>query len=553
MLYSQCLQRVLPILAGAAFTAGVSIAAGLILLRRLRLSLDRTEELLFGFVSGSAIVSFLVFLLCVIHQAKLGVFLGGGLLLVAAAARTTSGGFASKTPFSRQKWLYLAVICPLLVVYLANSVAPEVSPDGSGYHLGNVVRYWQNHGFVWDYHSIYSYLSQGLEMLFLVAFSIGGMPAAATFHLSFLCCLALLIASYGRRFGFPQAGMFAAVLVFASPVVGLVGVSAYNDVAVATCIFAVIYAVQVHLEEYSPDLLILSGLIAGFCYAIKYPGAIVLPLAALLLRGKGMTRFLPAAALMALPWMLRNWYWVGNPFAPFLNRWFPNPFYSTEAEAAYLRGLRTVESFRPLDFTIYGAQVPGFLGPVFLLSPFALLALRHEHGRRVLLAAVVLAIPVVFNPGPRFLISSLPFLALAIGIAMQNSPGVLPALATFHVFLGLPAVMPSYCASWAWRIREAPIRVAVGLQPEPPYLHRYLPDYWVKEALEKHVPKQERVFSLAGLPEAYVNRRIVVSYESAEGLRGGAGFRFQVLNDNFHSDHATLLEKMNGKALYRFD
>jgi hypothetical protein len=202
---------------------------------------------------------------------------------------------------------------------------------------------------------------------------------------------------------------------------------------------------------------------------------------------------------------------------------------------------------------MYGAEVPGFLGPVFLLSPFALLALRHEHGRRLLLAAIVLAIPALLNPGPRFLISSLPFLSLAIGLAMQNSPGVLPALAAFHVFLGLPAVMPLYCANWAWRIREAPIRVAFGLKPEALYLNRYLPDYWLKEALEKHVPKGEKIFSLAGLPEAYIDRRIVVSYESAEGLRGGSGFRFQVLNDSFQSDRATLLEKRNGKGLYRID
>jgi hypothetical protein len=547
------LQRVIPILSGAAFTAAIATAAGLLLIRRLRLSLDRTEEVLFAFVSGSAILSFLVFFLCLIHQAKLGVFLGGGAVLLVAAFFTKSAKLAPKTPFSTQKWLYLTVICPLLVVYLANSVAPEVSPDGSGYHLGNVTRYWQNHGFVWDYHSIYSYLSQGIEMLYLVAFSIGGLPAAATFHLTFLCGLALLIACYGRRFGFPRAGMFAAVLVFASPIVGLVGVSAYNDVAVATCSFAVFYAIQVHNQEYSPNLLIISGLIAGFCYAVKYPGGIVLPLAVVLLRGKGIARFAPAAALMALPWMIRNWFWLGNPFAPFLNRWFPNSFYSAEAEAAYLHGLRAVERFHPLDLTLYGAELPGFLGPVFLLSPFALLALRSPQGRRLLLAAVVLAIPAVLNPVPRFLMSSLPFLALAMGLAMQNSPGVLPALAAFHVLLGLPAVMPMYCADWAWRIREMPVRVALGLQPEEVYLNRYLPDYWLKKALEKYVPKQEKIFSLSGLPEAYIDRRIVVSYESAEGLRGGDGFRFQVLNEDFKSERATLLEKRNGKGLYRID
>jgi hypothetical protein len=40
--------------------------------------------------------------------------------------------------------------------------APEVSTDGSGYHLGNVVRFSNAHGFTQNYHSIYSELSQHL-------------------------------------------------------------------------------------------------------------------------------------------------------------------------------------------------------------------------------------------------------------------------------------------------------------------------------------------------------------------------------------------------------
>lgn len=446
----------------------------------------------------------------------------------------------------------MTLILPILVVYLANSLAPEVSPDGSGYHLGNVTRMWQEQGFAWDYHSIYSYLSQGIEMLYLVAFSIGGMPAAATFHLAYLICLALLIVCFGRRFGCERAALFAAVLVFASPVVGLVAVSAYNDVALATCIFAVFYLGEVYIQKNCANLLILSGLIAGFCYALKYPGGLVVPFMFLQLRGKGMAQFLPAAALLSLPWMVRNWYWVGNPFAPFLNRWFPNPFYSVQAEASYLHELRVVEG-GIFDLTVTGAKLPGFVGPVFLLAPLALLSLRYRVGRRLLLGAVVFAIPAALNPGARFLISALPFLALAMGIAMRNSPGVIPALAAFHVVLGLPAVMPGYCAAWAWRIRETPIKVALGVAPEEPYIRHYLPDYWLKEALETHVPKGERVFALAGLPEAYIDRRIVVGYESAEGLKGGEGFLYLVLNEDSKIPGATLLERRNGKSLYRRD
>jgi hypothetical protein len=546
------LQRLLPILAGAGFTVGVSTAAGLVLIRRLRLSFDRLEELLFGFVSGSAIVSFLVFLLCVTHQARLPVFLAGGAAIVAAAWFTPPYSSPQKGQFGRRKWLFFAPVCPVLIVYLANTLAPEVSPDGSGYHLGNVVRMYHRHGFVWDYHSIYSYLSQGLEMLFLVAYSIGGLPAAAAVHFSFLCCLALLIACYGRRYGFPEAAMFAAVLVFASPVVGLVGISAYNDVALATCIFAVFYLLQVAQQHSTTNILILCGLIAGFCYAIKYPGGLVLPLALVLSRGKGTARLLPAATITVIPWLLRNWLWLGNPFAPFLNRWFPNPFYSVEAEVSYLRGLRAVTGGIP-DIVISGAGLPGFLGPVFLLTPFALLSLRYPQGRRLLLAAAVFAIPVFLNPGARFLIPAVPFLALAMGLAMQNSPAVLPALAAFHCLLALPAVMPTYCADWAWRIRETPLRVALGLDPEEPYINKYLPDYWLKDALEKSTPTNEKIYSLAGLPEAYIDRTIVVSYESAEGLRGGNQFRYLVLDENTKLSGLTILEQRNGKALYRRD
>ena len=58
---------------------------------------------------------------------------------------------------------------------------------------GNVARYWRHQGFDWNYHSIYSSLSQGMEMLFLVAFAIGRHPAAAMVHMAFQATLPLLI------------------------------------------------------------------------------------------------------------------------------------------------------------------------------------------------------------------------------------------------------------------------------------------------------------------------------------------------------------------------
>ncbi len=92
---------------------------------------------------------------------------------------------------------------------------------------------------------MYSYLSQGVEMLFLFAFAFGKHSAAALVHFSFFCALPVLMVCYGRRFGVAKASLFGALLVVASPVVGRDGISAYNDLAVVTLVFAVFYLLQV--------------------------------------------------------------------------------------------------------------------------------------------------------------------------------------------------------------------------------------------------------------------------------------------------------------------
>src|ERR1039458_3438136 len=84
---------------------------------------------------------------------------------------------------------YYLILGAFFLYFFITALAPEVSADGSGYHLGNVVRIWRSHGFDWEYRSMYSYLSQGTEMLFLVAFAFGRHSAAALVHFAFFCTL----------------------------------------------------------------------------------------------------------------------------------------------------------------------------------------------------------------------------------------------------------------------------------------------------------------------------------------------------------------------------
>jgi hypothetical protein len=578
---------------GAAFTVGVCLALGWLLLRRLGLEFHRLEGTLFAFVSGSAVLSLAVFGLCAIHEARLGVFLAGGAVAGGWAIWETRGALPRGrfVPLPRL-WalLFATVFVVFFVCYFCNAVAPEISPDGSGYHLGNVARYWRHRGFDWDYHSIYSSLSQGMEMLFLVAFSIGRHPAAALVHMAFQAALPLLILCYGRRFGFPRAAAFAGLLVYACPVVGITGISAYNDLAVATLVFAGFYLVQVNNEKYDIKQLFLIGLLSGASYAIKYTAGLTFPLAAAFTRGRRIAVLWLGAVVTAGPWMVRNWVWLGNPAAPFLNSWFPNRYWTAAAEHEYLAGLRQYPPFQSyfdfcMQLTVLGGLVPGMIGPAFLLLPLSLLALRHPQGRRVLLAAAVYSIPALLNTETRFLISALPFWALALGLAMENTWGVLPAVALFQAVLCWPTVMDSYCDRNAWRIRGFQVRAALRLEPESEYIGTHVGDYALQAAIERDVPPGSRVFSFAGRAAAYLERDIVVGYESTQGMRieealqnaasansgqrsaalqaKSEGFHFLLVNDsdgvspnlknNLNIWGITAVAEANGITLYRID
>jgi hypothetical protein len=527
------MREVANILFGATFTVALSVALGALVLARLRLALHRWEATLFQFVVGAGCLSFLTAILCTLHIARKGVFQWGGLIAIVLALRQAKRAPRRRTlPAVPLTWMaaFLLVFSAFFIYYFFNALAPEVSPDGAGYHLGNVVRMWHHHGFDWGYPSMYAFLSQGTEMLFLVAFSFGRHSAAALVHFTYLCALPLLMVCWGRRFGYPKVGIFAAILVFATPVIAKSGISAYNDLAVATLIYAVFYLLQVWDESESDNVLILIGLLAGAAYGVKYTAFLTLPFAIGWVcfsrrRFPGWHRLLclvVPAFVMVAPWILRNWLWVGNPFAPFFNSWFPNPYYHTGMERIYAENLRHYTGIKhyweiPLQLTLRGGFVDGMFGLAFLLAPLGLFALRFKSGRRLLLAALVFALPAYLNIGARFLIPSAPFLALAIGVGLAEVPAALPVLALFHALACWPPILSTYCDQWNWRITSSPVRAALRQEPEAAYLLRNIADYALKIPIELAVPPGERIFSFAGRPDAYIDRDIIVSYESTLG------------------------------------
>jgi 4-amino-4-deoxy-L-arabinose transferase-like glycosyltransferase len=521
------------ILFGAAFTVLTAVAMGRLLFAGLKLRFRRVEETLLAFVAGSVCLSAVVFALASIHLVYKGVFLAVGLAAIGGAAwlrlwRERGEPLPALPRFWR--FLFWMLFALFAAVYFVNAMMPERSPDGTAYHLGLVARFAREHGFHRITTNMYASLSQGVEMLYLFAFVFGRHSAAAMVHFAFTAALPLMMLAAARRLGFAAAGAVGAMLVFLSPVVGMDGVTAYIDVAVAAILFAVYYLLQIWDEERTPALLPVIGLAAGFGYAAKYTAALAIPFAAgfvawrLIVARQKIWKPLAIVILCALavmtPWLAKNWLWVDNPFSPFFNKWFPNPYVHVSLEEEWTTFLRTynqITSFRqiPVEVTMRGNALCGLLGPVFLLAPLALFALSERAGRRLLAAALVFGATYPMNIGTRFLIPPLPFVALALGMVLVRNRALAPAVLMFHAVASWPPEIRHYAHPSAWRLEKPfPWKQAFRKESEDAYLARSMPEYVAARMIEQFVPAGEPVFAIRQTAQSYTSREILIAYQA---------------------------------------
>jgi len=525
--------EVASILFGAAFTVLVCLTLGVGVLRWTHAPLYREEELPLAMVVGAALLNLLVFALGMAGALYTWVLLAVGLAILAWGA--SRGLYRQPVrrfePLPRLwRWLFGILFTVFGLLYFLYAMAPEMSPDGSTYHLGLVALYLRHHGLERITTHLYANLSQGVEMLYLFAFAFGRHSAAALVHFAFLVSLPAAMLSYARRFGFPRAGAAAALFVFLSPVVGMDGSTAYNDVAVAMILFAVFYLARLWAIENNDRLLVPLGLAAGYTYAAKYTAALGLVFAALFVLWKlrhdrrlalrPVLIFGLCAVLLVAPWMIRNFVWLDNPVSPFFNKLFPNPYTHISFEESYGHQQRNYAGLEshwdiPLEVTVRGAALCGLLGPLFLLAPLGLIALHWREGRWLWLGALVFGAAYALNVGTRFLIPPLPYIALALAMVFTRVPKLAPALVLAHAVLSWPAIIPVYSSPYAWRIDGVRWKAALRIESEDGFLRRKFPGYRVARMVEEKVPAGAKILTFNQIPVAYTTRETLVVYQGA--------------------------------------
>jgi len=496
-------------LPGALFTLAVAYAAGLLVFPAL--PLPRAIRL--GI--GAVLQSLAVFILLLTGWATAPVFLvAGSAVVIAALFRFRRLHFAGAAP--RIPWFLWLPFAIYAVMYTVQAMAPEIQPDAVAYHLGLVAEYVRLHHFPARI-GFYEMLPQGLEMLFTMAFALGRHSAAKLVHFAFLLGTVPLIVAIGRELNIsPVRSFIAGLLYFAMPVAGITGTSTYNDAALVFFALASFFTIVRWYHDRRPAYLVVLGLLAGFCFAIKITGspvalAAVIAVLAIAKKPLPVLTVIVAALLSIVPWTARDALLTGNPFAPLLNSWFPNPYFSSSFEHQLAVNLRSYAggftlAGAPLEYA-YRGRLQGIIGPLFFAFPLALLALRRRAGILLCLAALICGLPWLWNAGTRFLMPATPFLALALTSALPNP--LLPLVLVAQLILCWPTIAERFEDPYAWAFREIPWRAAVRLEPEPDYLDRNMEAYGAGALLERVTSTNDRVFGLTGIQQAYCSRNVV--------------------------------------------
>lgn len=473
------------------------------------------------FAAGAAMLSTLIFVLLAAALARPPGLITLGLLCLAPA-------WIAKRP--RSAWTLPPRWCwiPLLaygVLYGIHALAPEIQTDALNYHLMIPVEAQRSGRFPAAV-SFYNVLPQGVETLFALAFAVGGDSAAKLLHLVFLGATIGLLGWLSTELaGDPRAGWSAGLFYALTPVVGMSATCAFNDAALAYVMLATSALLGLWWKQQQPRLLFAAGICAGFCYAIKMTGglAVATALVAVFLRARGwrpVLFFLLGAGAASGPWIARAYLLTGNPFAPLLNQLFPNPYFHLESEkalGAYLRHYGGIEwSSIGQELTLYGDQLQGVVGPLWLLSPLLLLGLRHRPVRLLFTLGAISLTPWFLNVGARFLMPALVFFSLAWMLVMPERLRV--ALVLGQALLSWPPILERYTHPNNWAlIGEQPWGVALGLEPRESYLKRRSDDWNVAQMVRAHTTEADQVLDLIGAPAAITARNLISAWQTARG------------------------------------
>lgn len=343
-----------------------------------------------------------------------------------------------------------ALIVLIWLYSMRYALIPETFFDALVYHLALPAQYLHHGGIFATPSNSYAGIPALPQMLSGLALAIEPWGISASImHCSFLlwCCVSLI--GLSRRLGRPKAGTLAALIFASTPIV--IGESFRVSVGLEwtlmelCCLTGLLAAGEDH-DGLSLPAVTLAGCFLGFAMATKYPAwLLALAVIPLLANGRLSTseerkRFIirlgicaAIAAVIIMPWVLKNIFFYGNPLYPFFHERFAEvagaspDWRQISAAGTDLRRLFTPAGLwgyltHPWDFLKPVEDLTQTIGPIYpALLPGLLLFPLERRGKLIALFAAAAWIPLsLLSPMTRFFIPHLAVLALLAAYLIEG-------------------------------------------------------------------------------------------------------------------------------------
>jgi len=453
------------------------------------------------------------------------------------------------------KIAFSVVLIPVVLAFVA-AIAPPTGKDALIYHISLPKAYITAGALIEVTNNIASFYSHGAEMHGVWAMLSGGIISERVGEVAFTVTLfaffpLLLLAIYGwsKKLGLGSELSLIAVALFATvPTAFYVASNGYIDLALAFYVVTAVFMVSCWWSGLENKYLIFASIALGAALATKLTGAFAFfPLLVVFLlrareaqEGDEKSRAnkilltgiltLALAGVLASPWYISNLVKTGSPIFPFYQNLLSGQAIGWDKERSQLLQLflanyggspKSILDYAAAPFYLSLVAQPdkatfydGVIGISFLVGVIiliiAFLKLQLESEVKIILGtAGTLYFCWLFSSQQiRFLLPMLSLLSIMIAVAVKK--------ASTKNHLSQILLLTTVCGlsvTFAWFLKENPVRVVLGGEAREEYLQRRLDYYPYYKIINTQLTSDAKVWLINMRRDSYhINRSYFSDY-----------------------------------------
>ncbi len=447
--------------------------------------------------------------------------------------------------------LVLGIFVVLWVPSWFIALSPPMRYDEMTYHLSAPLLYLERGGIVVYPEGGMTVWMHYAEMLYTLAIQTAGLTLPRIFHFFMGGMSVLVTFLFGRRLFGNKTGLIAAVLLFSVPVLGYESATAYIDFFVTAYTAAVGLAFLLYWQEKNPRWLLVAGFLGGIGLGVKLtagPMLFVMLVFLLLLMLSNKKNKVELGwfflcvfmiLILALPWLIRDTIWTGDPFYPygkmFLERISQSSNTSTGIVESGLIARLSKYIIYPIELVFnsirYYHEAPGGMAsilplmaiPVFVFSTF-ISKQKKIIGLILLLSSIITVwLMILINSALlRYALPIFPWLAICAAMNIVSvfqhfqfrKRTVFPIILLFTGLIYLFSTrLPLIVKIYDNLPQRFPINFVLGRETREEYLSRNLVVYDAYQFIDAQENGPHRVLSIGNEFRLYSQSRIDGIYD----------------------------------------